>query len=151
MSGLFGSVLGQLGGLLGGQSGQAGIQESAQASAGGLLAQVINAAGGPAGIAQKFQQAGLGEKVQSWIGTGHNLPVSAEEITKVFPPEQIDAMAQRFGLPAGVASQVLAQFLPHAVDTTTPDGTVPPPDSPQADTSKIDFASMIGRLAGGGR
>ena len=141
MSGFFGSVLGQLGGLLGGGNAQAG--------AGNMLSQVINAAGGPAGIAQKFQQAGLGDKVQSWIGTGHNLPISVDEITKVFPPEQIDAWAQQHGLPAGAASQLLAQFLPHAVDATTPDGTVPPPGAPEASPSGLDFSSMIGRLVGG--
>jgi uncharacterized protein YidB (DUF937 family) len=138
MSGLFGSVLG----LLQGQGGS-------PAAAGNFLTQVINAAGGPAGIAQKFEQAGLGEKVQSWIGTGHNLPVSADQITRIFPPEQIDAWAQQHGLPAGAASQILAQFLPHAVDTATPDGNLPPEGSPQADASNLNFSGMIGRLLGG--
>ena len=143
MSGL----LGMLGGLFGGQ-GSGGQGSDAHQGAGGLLTQVINAAGGPAGIAQKFQAAGLGDKVQSWIGTGHNLPISAEQITRVFPPEQIDSWAQQHGLPAGVASQVLAQFLPHAVDQTTPDGNVPPTGTPQADASNFDFAGLIGRLTG---
>ena len=138
MSGIFG----MLGGLLGGG-------EQGQSAAGGLLAHVINAAGGPAGIAQKFEQAGLGDKVQSWIGQGHNLPVSPEQITKVFPPEQIDAWAQQHGMPAGMASQVLAQFLPHAVDHTTPDGTVPPADAPQPQASQSGMAGMLGRIAGG--
>ena len=138
MSGILGSILGSLMGSGG----------STQAGTGSLLSQVINAAGGPAGILQKFQQAGLGEKAQSWIGSGHNLPISAEQISQVFPPAQLDAWAQQHGLPAGVASQVLAHFLPHAVDATTPDGSVPPPGSPAADTSNIDFGSMIGRLGG---
>lgn len=132
-------ILGQLGSLFGG---------NAQASAGGLLSQVINAAGGPAGIMQKFQQAGLGDKVQSWVGTGHNLPVSAQQIAQVFPPAQLDAWAQQHGLPAGVASGILAQFLPHAVDASTPDGTVPPAGSTRTGPN-IDFASLIGRLTGG--
>ena len=140
MSGLIG-IMGHLGGLLGGGN--------AQASAGNLLAQAISAAGGPAGIAQKFQQAGLGDKVQSWIGTGHNLPISAEQIAQVFPPAQLDAWAQQHGLPAEVASGILAQFLPHAVDAATPNGTLPPAGSPQASGSGIDFASLIGRLTGG--
>ena len=138
MSGFFGNILGELEG--GG---------TAQAGTGNLLSSAINEAGGPAGIAQKFEQAGLGEKVQSWIGTGHNLPVSVEEITRVFPPEQIDAWAQRHGLPAGAASQLLAQFLPHAVDATTPDGNVPAQGTPEAHTDGGDFTSMIGRLVGG--
>ena len=140
MSGILGNILGSL--LGGGNSG------AAQAGAGNLLSQVINAAGGPAGILQKFQQAGLGDKVQSWIGTGHNLPISADQISQVFPPAQMDAWAQQHGLPAGAASQILAHFLPQAVDATTPDGTVPSPQSPQADASNIDFSSMISRLGG---
>ena len=143
MSGFLGSILGS---LMGGNAQGGG---STQAGAGNLLSQVISAAGGPAGILQKFQQAGLGDKAESWIGSGHNLPVSAEQITQVFPPEQIDAWAQQHGLPAGVASQVLAHFLPHAVDATTPDGTAPQPGTPASDTSNIDFSSMIGRLTSG--
>ncbi len=138
MSGIFG----MLGSLMGGG-------EQGQSAAGGLLAHVINAAGGPAGIAQKFEQSGLGAKAQSWIGQGQNLPVSPEEITRVFPPEQIDAWAQQHGMPAGVASQVLAQFLPHAVDHTTPDGTAPPPGEPQPNASQTGLAGMLGRFTGG--
>ncbi len=141
MSGLFGNIMGHLGGLLG--------NPNAQATAASLLSQAINAAGGPAGIAQKFQQAGLGDKVQSWIGSGHNLPISAEQVAQVFPPAQLDAWAQQHGLPAGVASGILAQFLPHAVDAATPNGAVPPAGSPQATGSGIDFASLIKRFAGG--
>ncbi len=141
---------GILSGLFGGSAGGGALS-----GAGNLLAQVINAAGGPAGIAQKFEQAGLGEKVQSWIGNGHNLPVSAEQVERVFPPAQIDAWAQQHGLPPGMGSQILAQFLPHAVDATTPAGSVAPQagTTPAAGTapgtaSGIDFAGMIGRLTG---
>ncbi len=144
MSGVFGSLLGQLGGMLGGSS-------NAQSGAGGLLSTVINDAGGPAGILAKFQQSGLGAQAESWIGSGHNLPVSAEQIAQVFPPEQLDAWAQQHGLPAGMASQVLAHFLPHAVDATTPQGTVPPPGAPEADAGNFDFSSLIGRLGGLGK
>ena len=143
MSGIFG----MLGGLMGG--GEQGQGEQGQNAAGGLLAHVINAAGGPAGIAQKFEQSGLGAKAQSWIGQGHNLPVSPEEIAKVFPPEQIDAWAQQHGMPAGVASQVLAQFLPHAVDHATPDGSAPAADAPQPQVSQSGLAGMLSRLTEG--
>ena len=136
MSGFFGSVIGLLGG-------------NAHGNVGNLLSQVIDAAGGPAGIAQKFQQAGLGDKVQSWIGNGHNLPVSAEQIAQVFPPAQLDAWAQQHGLPAGVASGILAQFLPHAIDASTPNGTLPsqaPGSSPPASGSNIDFVGLVKRF-----
>ncbi len=149
MSGVFGSLLGQLGGMLG---GNANAHEAAQSGAGGLLSTVINEAGGPAGILAKFQQSGLGAQAESWVGSGHNLPISAEQISQVFPPQQLDAWAQQHGLPAGMASQVLAHFLPHAVDATTPQGTVPPQGAPGsasgADAGSFDFGSLIGRLGG---
>ncbi|TLU73901.1 YidB family protein [Lichenicoccus roseus] len=148
MSGVFGNLLGQLGGMLGGSS-------NAQAGAGGLLSTVINDAGGPAGILAKFQQSGLGAQAESWVGNGHNLPVSPEQISQVFPPEQLDAWAQQHGLPAGMASQVLAHFLPHAVDATTPQGTVPPQGDVQgpggSGAGGFDFAGLIGRLGGLGK
>ena len=74
-----------------------------------------------------------------------------DDVSRVFPPEQLDSWAQQHGLPAGVASQVLAHFLPHAVDASTPDGTVPPQGSPQGGTDGIDFSSLIGRLGGLGK
>ncbi len=143
-----GMMSGILGGLFGGGAGS-----GAMAGAGNLLAHVVNAAGGPAGIAQKFEQAGLGDKVQSWIGNGHNLPISAEQVERVFPPAQLDAWAQQHGLPSGMASQILAQFLPHAVDATTPGGSVPTGTAAGAGTaapaaSGSAFTSMIGRLTG---
>jgi uncharacterized protein YidB (DUF937 family) len=138
MSGFLGNILGS---LMGGGGGS-------PAGAGNLLSTVMSEAGGPAGILQKFQQAGLGEKAESWIGGNHNLPISADQIEQVFPPAQLDAWAQQHGLPAGVASQVLAHFLPHAVDATTPDGAVPPQGSPAAAPSGMDFGGMISRLTG---
>ncbi len=139
---------GILGGLFGGGAGSGTL-----VGAGNLLAQAINAAGGPAGIAQKFEQAGLGDKVQSWIGSGHNLPITAEQVERVFPPAQIDGWAQQHGLPPGMGSQILSQFLPHAVDATTPAGSLPSgtgakPAATAAAGSGFDFAGMIGRLTG---
>jgi len=152
MSGFLGNLLGSLMG--GGQAGS-GTQAGTQGAGGvagiaGLVGQAINAAGGPAGILQKFQQAGLGNVAQSWVGSGENQSVSPQQVQSVFPTQQIDAWAQQHGIPAGMASQVLAQFLPHAVDAQTPNGAVPPSGTPQADPSNIDFAGLIGRLTGRG-
>jgi uncharacterized protein YidB (DUF937 family) len=110
MSGLMGA----LGGLMQG-GGTAG-------GAGNMLSEAFNAAGGVSGIMSKFQQAGMGDKVQSWAGSGSNLPLAAEEVERVFPPQQIEAWAEAHGVPAGAASALLAHLLPHAVDSQTPNG-----------------------------
>jgi uncharacterized protein YidB (DUF937 family) len=138
MSGFLGRIFGQLGGLLGGDQ---------QGAAGNLLSEAISSAGGLPGLLDKFDQAGLGDHIRSWIGNGSNLPISAEEITRVFPPEQIDAWAQQHGLPAGTASQILAHLLPHAVDSATPEGEVPP-DAGSGTPPGLDLQGLVGRILG---
>ena len=81
--------------------------------------------GGLGGLLAMEQQAGLGQVVASWIGTGQNLPISADQLQGLLGSDQVSAIAQKLGLPADAAAQMLAQVLPHAVDHLTPDGQVP--------------------------
>ena len=120
MSGFFGAALSEIGSLV--SSEHAGAAE-------GLMSTVLANSGGVSGLIAKFQQAGLGAHVSSWVGTGANLPISVADIEKVFPPEQIEAFAAQHGIPANVASQILAQIVPHAVDAATPAGTTPAANS----------------------
>ncbi len=110
MSGIMGSLEGLMQG--GGSAG----------GAGNLLSETFQSAGGVSGIVSKFQQAGMGDKAQSWVGSGGNMSLAAEEVTKVFPPQQIEAWAAQHGIPAGAAAGLLAHLLPHAVDSQTPNG-----------------------------
>ncbi len=80
--------------------------------------------GGIEGLLQKFQQSGLGDIFRSWISTGKNLPVSAEQILQALGP-QVDQLSQKAGLSASQAPSVLAQLLPLLIDRLTPDGKVP--------------------------
>ena len=121
MSGLFGMAMGGLGRVLEGELPGGAQPEQAQ----GLMQSALGQAGGVSGLLDRAEQAGLGDKVRSWVGIGGNLPISPQEIAQIFPPEQLDAFAQQHGLPAGVVSQLLAHVLPHAVDAATPDGTAP--------------------------
>jgi uncharacterized protein YidB (DUF937 family) len=142
MSGIFGSLQSALGGLL----GQAGGGE--REAAGGLLQRAFEAAGGVPGILARMDQAGLGDKARSWVSAHqNNLPISPDEISRVFPPDQLDSWAQRFGLPAGAAAAVLAHLLPQAVDQSTPNGTVP--DQASADTGLDAGTSSGGDAAPG--
>ena len=58
--------------------------------------------------------AGLAERVQSWIGHGENLPVTAEELGTVFSPEQLNAWAEHEGTTPDAVLQALADQLPDA-------------------------------------
>lgn len=141
-----------VGGMLGGQSGQSGQMGRAGADAAGGLgglgellgqgagqgggqAQLLNLVlsllandgqgGGLAGLLQKFQAAGLGEQADSWVGTGRNLPVSSEQMNRVFGSDQMSQMAERMGLSTGDLGAQLSQLLPQAVDEFTPQGQAP--------------------------
>ena len=76
--GLLDSVIGALGqaqgGAGGGQADLLGALVGMLGQGGGL--------GGLAGLVQKFEQGGLGDAVGSWIGTGQNMPVSADQISR---------------------------------------------------------------------
>lgn len=106
-------------------TGGAASGEGSQGIAGSVLELLGNQQGGISGLLEKFQQNGLGDLVSSWIGTGTNLPVSAEQIQQVLGQEQLQAFAQKAGIAPEAASSHLAEALPNIVDKPTPDGQVP--------------------------
>ncbi len=81
-------------------------------------------AGGLGGLLSQFQQAGLGNIAQSWIGNGANQPVSPQQLQNVFGENQVQDMANQAGMPKGDFLSQLSQHLPHAVDQMTPNGQV---------------------------
>jgi uncharacterized protein YidB (DUF937 family) len=118
-----------VGGMLGGQGGQGG---GAQAELLNLVVAMLanNGQGGAQGgglaaLVQQFQAAGLGEQVNSWIGTGQNLPVSPEQLQGALGGDQMSMMAEKMGLSTGDLGAQLSQMLPQVVDQLTPDGQVP--------------------------
>lgn len=115
--GLFDQVVGA---LAGGQSGgNAALLES--------VMQLINnpQAGGLAGLVQLFQQGGLGEIVNSWVSTGKNLPISAEQIQSVLGGSSLQDIAAKLGVGQQQASGSLAELLPQVIDQLTPNGQLP--------------------------
>jgi len=81
--------------------------------------------GGLQGLIAKLQQGGLADAVASWVGTGHNLPISADQLQSVLGNAQVQAIAQKLGLSTDDVAQKLASLLPQAIDHLTPDGHVP--------------------------
>ena len=81
--------------------------------------------GGLQGLIQSFQQGGLGEVVNSWVSSGQNLPISAEQIQSVLGNSSLQELAAKLGMSAEQASGSLADLLPQMVDKMTPNGEVP--------------------------
>jgi uncharacterized protein YidB (DUF937 family) len=101
-----------------GQPATAGSQLTSNEGAGGLL-------GGLGGLLEKFQQGGLGNVTNSWIGSGQNQPVSPNQVGSALGPNIIKTLAQRSGLSEDELTKQLSQVLPGVVDKLTPSGRLP--------------------------
>lgn len=107
--------------LLGG--GQAG---NASAGSTGAPAQGFGGRmGGLGGLVSAFEQAGLGNVVQSWIGHGQNEPVSPQQLRGVLGDDRVQTMASQSGMGEHDFLSQLSQHLPNAVDGVTPNGRLP--------------------------
>ncbi|WP_284263550.1 YidB family protein [Bradyrhizobium iriomotense] len=84
-----------------------------------------NNQGGLGAIVAKLEQAGFGDQVKSWLGSGQNLPISADQLRQVLGNDTVRQLAARYNIPVDQLSQILAQELPKAVDNASPDGRLP--------------------------
>jgi uncharacterized protein YidB (DUF937 family) len=105
--------MGMLDGLLGGVVG-------------GEMATVVNSLiekhGGVQGIVAQLEQQGLGGTVRSWVGTGANLPITADQVHQAFGSDTVKALAAKVGMTPEDLTAKLSQILPQAIDKLTPGG-----------------------------
>ncbi len=106
---------------------------------GGLL-------GGLTGVLGSFARAGLGKKADSWVASGTNENVSADEVERALGSDAIAKVAARAGVSAREASVGLAVFLPALIDQLTPGGAVPA-DLRRA-ARALDLAAIVERVRG---
>ena len=86
---------------------------------------MIQGHGGLENTLNELRQKGLGEQVKSWVGTGQNMPVSADQIRNALGQQRIDALAKQTGLPVNDLLNHLSTMLPGVIDKLTPNGQVP--------------------------
>lgn len=118
--GLLDQIAGAIGGERGGASGQSQIMLAA-------MELLQNHPGGLKAIIEQFTRAGLGQEAASWVSTGQNLPISAEDLTRVFGGNggaQLRELAAKLGMDHGNAVGGLASALPEIVDKLTPTGRI---------------------------
>lgn len=115
------SLMDQLGQTVGSMLGGNGNQNPLLQAVAGLLNQ-NSSVGGLAGLVQAFQQNGLGEIVNSWVGTGKNLLVTPQQIQQGLGGDLLNQLASKAGLSTEAAGAQLAGMLPDLVDKLTPAG-----------------------------
>jgi uncharacterized protein YidB (DUF937 family) len=113
--GVGGALSGGLGGLLQGPLG--GLL------AGGAAGSVLS--GGLNDLLKQFQQSGLSDVAQSWVNTGPNKEIAAEDLSKVLGEDQIKALMTHSGLSRDELIAGLSQQLPELINKLTPNGRLP--------------------------
>jgi uncharacterized protein YidB (DUF937 family) len=111
---------------------------------GGSLAAIshlIQGHGGLGGLLEKFNSAGLGDKVKSWIGLGQNQLLAPEDVERVIGAPVLDRIAKTTGMDKSALCGKLAEYLPKVIDKLTPTGQVPP------DATVAHLLESLGRNA----
>ncbi len=83
-----------------------------------------NQSAGLSELVSTFQQKGLAGIVNSWVGTGANLPINADQIEQALGQERVQQIAAKFGMDPQALKGKLAQVLPGVVDKLTPNGKI---------------------------
>ncbi|MEI6234565.1 MAG: YidB family protein [Planctomycetota bacterium] len=117
-------LMDMLGGALSGNSGKAGSSGVLES----VLGMVTQHSGGLGGLVEQLKAAGLDKQVSSWVGTGDNIPVSADQIKAALGSSKIAEIAKASGVSNDEAAHGLAKHLPDVVNQLTPDGNVPQGD-----------------------
>ena len=116
-----------------GSTEPAGARPAGGGGLGDILGQVLgsgsSSAGGLAELLERFQRAGYGEQVRSWVGTGQNMPLPSDALESVFGRGGLAEIARRAGLSEQDTTRGLSQLMPEVVDRVTPEGRVPAADS----------------------
>ena len=108
--------MGLFDGLLGGVVGAAMV---------GVVNHVLEQNGGVQGVVNQFEKQGFGSTVRSWVGTGPNQPITAEQIHQALGSNAVAELAAKAGLSVPELTAKLSQLLPAALDKLTPGGVIP--------------------------
>lgn len=128
----------KLGGLLGGLGNETGDPANPNRQTGGL-GDLLNGLGGMLGgatagsllsgglgdLVERFRQSGRGDKADSWINAGDNVPVETSDLEDALGEETIVELTEKTGLSREELLRRLTETLPDAVNRMTPEGRVP--------------------------
>lgn len=80
--------------------------------------------GGLPGILQTLKEGGLAEQVDSWVGTGANLNVSAQQIGAALGNSVLTGIATKLDMSSEELTAKIAEYIPDVVNQLTPNGVV---------------------------
>jgi uncharacterized protein YidB (DUF937 family) len=149
-----------LGGILGGMLGRGGLATGGRRGLGGnqglLLAMLLPYAmqwvqrnGGVGAVLDRFRQKGMGPKADSWVSTGANQALRAEEADEVVGGEELSRMAHQLGIPEQEVAAGFAEIVPELVNQLSPEGQVPPEADDALDAARAELEKELSQLTQG--
>lgn len=89
-----------------------------------LAMELFQQYGGLPGILQTLKNGGLTEQVDSWVGTGTNLNVSAQQIGSALGDSVLTSIATKLDISKEELTAKMAEYIPDVVNQVTPNGVV---------------------------
>ncbi|MFD1122765.1 YidB family protein [Methylophilus flavus] len=89
-----------------------------------LAMELFQQYGGLPGILQTLKNGGLTEQVDSWVGTGANLNVSAQQIGTALGDSVLTGIATKLDISKEELAAKIAEYIPDVVNQVTPNGVV---------------------------
>lgn len=149
-----------LGGILGGMLGRGGQIKRGRGGLAGnhglLLAMLLPYAmqwvqrnGGVGGVLERFRQKGFGKQADSWVSTGGNVDLRAEEADEVVGGEELSRLAKQLGVPEREVALGFAEIVPELVDKLSPGGEVPPEADEALEAGRSELEKELSQLTAG--
>jgi predicted outer membrane repeat protein len=101
--------------------------------------------GGLQGLIGTLQNAGLGDAVSSWLGSGANHAISGEQLQNALGSDQLGQLAAAAGLSHGDTANHLADILPGIIDKLSPNGQLPDVGNINPAELLQQFSHMFGK------
>ena len=76
-------------------------------------------------LLRQFQQNGLGDIINSWIGPGQNQPISPTQLHQAIGQNTVNDLSRQRGAPQDELLALLSKYLPGIIDKLTPNGQLP--------------------------
>lgn len=153
---------GGLGDLLGGMTGRGDVPMGGRRGGGlsgnrGMLLamllpfamQWVQRSGGIGAMLERFRQKGFGQQADSWVSTGPNASLRAEEVEEVVGGDELSRLSRQLGVPEREVALVFADILPEMVDRLSPDGQVPPEADDALDAGLAEVEKELSHLTTG--
>jgi uncharacterized protein YidB (DUF937 family) len=95
----------------------------------GLLSKALagTSLGSLQGLLDKLRQSGLGPQVSSWLGSGPNQAITAEQLETALGDGVVEKISATLNMPPDQIFGFLAKHLPDVIDALSPHGTLKTP------------------------